>query len=81
MSAEDSGVASVPTTNVPVAGARSRKKRMLQLALPILLGAVLGYGYHRIVGCRTGACPITANPYISTIYGAVMGFLFAGGGR
>lgn len=82
MFAQDPGGASVPTaTSVPVVRAHSRKKRMIQLALPILLGAVLGYGYHRIVGCRTGACPITANPYISTIYGAVMGFLFAGGGR
>ncbi len=38
-------------------------------------GAVVGYGYHRLVGCRTGACPITANPYISTVYGAVVGGL------
>ncbi|MBX7197105.1 MAG: hypothetical protein K1X94_33965 [Sandaracinaceae bacterium] len=50
----------------------------LGLALPFgtLLGASLGYGYHRVVGCRSGACPITASPYTSTIYGAVMGALF-----
>ena len=42
-------------------------------------GAVLGFGYHKLVGCRSGACPITANPYISTIYGALVGF-FVGGG-
>jgi hypothetical protein len=42
-------------------------------------GAVLGFGYHKLVGCSTGACPITANPYISTLYGAVMGFLVGGG--
>lgn len=41
-------------------------------------GAVLGFAYHKLVGCRSGACPITANPYISTIYGAVMGFLVGG---
>lgn len=42
------------------------------------LGATLGYGYHRVVGCSSGACPITANPYVSTLYGALMGFFVAG---
>jgi hypothetical protein len=42
-------------------------------------GAVFGFAYHKIIGCRSGACPITANPYISTLYGALMGF-FVGGG-
>ncbi len=51
----------------------------LRLALSIGGGAVLGFAYHRIVGCRTGACPITANPYISTLYGALMGYLLSAG--
>ena len=42
-----------------------------------LFGAVAGFAYHRLVGCRTGACPITANPWISTAYGAFVGALFA----
>lgn len=54
---------------------------MGKLVLFTLIGAGLGFGYHKLVGCRTGACPITANPYISTIYGAVMGMLVAGGPR
>lgn len=53
----------------------------LRLALFVVIGAVLGYGYHRLVGCRTGACPITANPYVSTLYGALMGYLLSGAGR
>lgn len=53
----------------------------LKLVLYIVVGAVLGFAYNRVVGCRTGACPITANPYISTIYGAVMGYLLSGGLR
>ena len=42
-------------------------------------GGLLGFAYHKLVGCSTGACPITANPYISTLYGAFVG-LIAGGG-
>ena len=53
----------------------------VRLVLFVVIGAVLGFGYHRVVGCRTGACPITANPYISTLYGAFMGYLLSGGGR
>ena len=46
--------------------------------LPILGGAAVGFAYYRFVGCRSGACMITGNPYIATLYGAVMGYLLAG---
>lgn len=54
---------------------RSRRLHVLRMALFTLLGALAGYGYHRLVGCQTGACPITASPTISTLYGAVVGAL------
>jgi hypothetical protein len=41
----------------------------------LVVGAALGFGWYRLVGCRTGACPITGNPYISTVYGALLGLL------
>jgi hypothetical protein len=53
----------------------------LKLVLSVIAGAVLGFGYYRLVGCRSGTCPITSSPYISTIYGAVMGYLFSGAFR
>ncbi len=53
----------------------------LRLALFVVVGAVLGFGYHRFVGCRSGACAITANPYIATLYGALMGYLLSGAVR
>ena len=37
-------------------------------------GALFGYGWHRLVGCRSGACALTANPWISTLYGAALGW-------
>lgn len=42
---------------------------------PITAGAVLGYAYYHYIGCN-GSCPISGNPYVSTIYGAFAGGLF-----
>ena len=43
--------------------------------LGLFLGAGLGFLYYRFIGCTTGACPLTSNPWISSIYGAVLGLL------
>ena len=50
------------------------KKKML---ISILLGAAAGYGFYYFVGCSTGACPLTSNPWTSTGYGALLGWLAA----
>ena len=47
--------------------------------LAMSLGALAGYGLHRFVGCRSGACAIWANPVLATLYGALLGFLIGGG--
>ena len=41
----------------------------------LLLGGAGGYLYYKFIGCKTGACPITSNPWISTLYGALIGFM------
>ena len=47
----------------------------LKRTLVILAGAAGGYAYYYFIGCVSGTCPITSNPYISTAYGAVVGGL------
>jgi len=41
----------------------------------VVLGAALGYAYYHFIGCASGMCPITSNPYISTGYGALLAFV------
>jgi hypothetical protein len=43
--------------------------------LPIIIGGTAGYAYYYFIGCVSGTCPITSNPWISTAYGALLGFL------
>jgi hypothetical protein len=50
---------------------------MLKLILGVVLGGGLGFAYYKFVGCSTGACPLTSNPWVSSIYGAVLGALIA----
>lgn len=50
------------------------KKHWLKMA-GVLVGALGGYLYYYYVGCVSGTCPITSNPYSMMIYGAVMGYL------
>jgi hypothetical protein len=47
----------------------------MKSVIGVLVGAILGFAYYKLVGCSTGACPITSNPWISTFYGATLGFL------
>lgn len=50
-------------------------KKYLRFFIGIPLGAVAGYAYYHFVGCVSGTCPITSNPYITVIYGAIIGYL------
>ncbi len=48
---------------------------MFPIIIGVVVGGVGGYFFYRFVGCKSGACMITGNPYLSTIYGALLGGL------
>jgi hypothetical protein len=50
-----------------------KKRRFLKPALGILIGGTLGFAYYWTIGCESGGCPITSNPWISTFWGAAIG--------
>ncbi len=47
----------------------------MKYILGILIGGLIGYLYYRFVGCASGSCAITSNPYLTTLYGAIIGLL------
>jgi hypothetical protein len=47
----------------------------VKFVLGLCIGGGVGYAYYRFIGCSSGACPITSNPYSSIIYGMVIGGL------
>ena len=50
---------------------------LLRILIGGVVGGALGFAYYKFVGCSTGACPLTSNPFISTLYGMVLGGLVA----
>ena len=47
----------------------------MRIVIGVVAGALFGFLWYKLVGCSSGACPITSNPWISTLYGATLGFL------
>jgi xanthine/uracil permease len=41
----------------------------------LVFGALGGYIYYAQVGCVSGTCAITSNPWMSTAWGAAFGYL------
>ena len=51
-------------------------KKYIKALSGLGVGAVLGFAYYYFIGCASGTCAITSNPYISTAYGAMIGLIF-----
>ena len=50
---------------------------IVRLMIGGVVGGLAGYGVYRVIGCSSGTCPITANPWISTIFGMVLGAMLS----
>jgi hypothetical protein len=49
----------------------------MKAVVGLLVGAAVGYAMYRFVGCKTGACPLTANPWVAMSIWGLMGALLA----
>jgi len=56
---------------------RSKIKKLLTIRLlaGVLIGGVLGFAWYYFVGCNTGGCSITSDPYRMTAFGMIFGAL------
>lgn len=43
---------------------------------PVAAGAGIGYLYYYFIGCNSGSCAITSNPWMSILYGSLFGAVF-----
>ncbi len=41
----------------------------------LVVGAIGGYSYYYFIGCNSGSCAITSNPYMSILWGSLFGYL------
>jgi len=59
----------------------NKNAKLLFRKIPVIsfVGAVVGiiggYIYYAKVGCNSGSCAITSNPWLSMLWGAAMGYL------
>ncbi len=51
--------------------------KFLTNIIPAVLGGAGGFLLYKYVGCVTGTCPITSNPWSSVIFGAFLGLMIS----
>jgi len=50
-----------------------KKINLKRLLIGVVLGAFGGFAYYYFIGCSSGSCPITSNPYLMIIWGVFFG--------
>jgi len=43
-------------------------------ASAVIIGGTIGFLYYHFVGCASGSCGITSNPFSSVLMGSAMGY-------
>lgn len=49
----------------------------MKILMGIIVGGAIGFAVGHFGRCTTGACPLTSNPWISTIIGASLGLVLS----
>lgn len=49
----------------------------MKIVLGVLIGAAIGFGIGYFGKCVSGACPLTSNPFVGAIVGAILGLLIS----
>lgn len=52
-------------------------KKWIRPVLFTLGGALAGLAYYHFIGCVSGSCPITSNPFGSMLYMGLIGWLIS----
>lgn len=51
------------------------KRNNLLTVAGAAVGGLAGFGWWYYIGCASGACPITSSPYLSVLWGMMIGGL------
>lgn len=43
-------------------------------ASAVIIGGIIGFLYYHFIGCASGSCGITSNPFSSVLMGSAMGY-------
>ena len=46
---------------------------IVRVIIGTVIGAAIGFAIYKFVGCRTGTCPLTGNPFIAVFIWGMMG--------
>jgi hypothetical protein len=52
---------------------------IVRVVIGAVVGAGVGFAIYKFIGCRTGACPLTGNPFIAMFIWGVAGALMGAG--
>lgn len=54
---------------------KDKLRKMWPSLAGIVAGIAGGYLYYIEIGCSSGTCPLTGNPWMTMLWGGVMGYL------